>query len=58
MRIIEFINQNGKITNKDVRSIFGISSQAAHKEIIKLVKLDVIKATGKGRSLSYQLKLG
>jgi len=58
MRIVEFINQNGKITNKDVRSIFRISPQAAHKEITKLVKLDVIKPIGKGRSLSYQLSLG
>lgn len=58
VRIVEFINQNGKITNKDIRSIFRISPQAAHKEILKLVKLDVIKPVGKGRSLSYQLKLG
>jgi Fic family protein len=58
MRIVEFINQNGKITNKDIRSIFKISPQAAHKEVTKLVKLDVIKRAGKGRSLSYQLKLG
>jgi Fic family protein len=58
MRIVEFINQNGKITNKDVRSIFRISPQAAHKEITKLVELDVIKPVGKGRSLSYHLRLG
>jgi Fic family protein len=58
IRIVEFINQNGKITNKDVRSIFKISPQAAHKEITKLVKLDAIKSVGKGRSLSYQLKIG
>jgi Fic family protein len=58
MRIVEFINENGRITNRNVREMFKISSQAAHKEIIKLVKLDVIKAVGKGRSLSYQLKVG
>lgn len=56
MRIVEFINLHGKITNKDVRTMFKISSQAAHKEIMKLVKLDVIKPVGKGRSLSYQLQ--
>ncbi|MBI5326992.1 MAG: Fic family protein [Deltaproteobacteria bacterium] len=58
MRIVEFINQNEKIANKDIREMFKISSQAAHKEIVKLVKLDVIKPAGKGRSLSYQLKTG
>ena len=57
MRIVEYINLNGKITNKDVREMFKVSPQAAHKEIIKLVRLGVIKPFGKGRSLSYQLKL-
>ena len=55
MQIVEFINQNGKIANKDIREMFKISHQAAHKEIMKLVKLEVIKPVGKGRSLSYQL---
>jgi Fic family protein len=58
MKIVEFINQHRWITNKDVREMFKISAQAAHKEIMKLVKLDVIKSVGKGRNLSYQLKVG
>ncbi len=58
MRIVEFINLHGKITNKDVREMFKISSQAAYKEILKLIKLGVIKPTGKGRSVSYKLQLG
>ena len=58
MRIVEFINQNGRITNRNVREMFKISPQAAHKGILKLVKLDVIKAVGKGRNLFYRLKLG
>lgn len=58
MRIVEFINQNGRITNRNVREIFKISSQAAHKELTNLVQLDVIRPVGKGRSLAYQLKLG
>ena len=53
MRIVEFINQNGKITNRDVREMFKISDRAALKEIRKLVDLKVIKSEGKGRSLSY-----
>lgn len=58
MKIVEFINQNGRITNKDVRTLFKVSPQAAYKELKKLVHLGVIKAGGKGRSLSYQLKMG
>ncbi len=58
MRIIEFLNQNGRITNRNVREMFKISSQSAHKELIQLVQSDVIKPVGKGRSLAYQLKVG
>jgi predicted HTH transcriptional regulator len=54
MRIIEFINQNGKIMNRDVREMFKISDRAALKES-KLVDLKVIKPKGKGRSLVYVL---
>ena len=55
MRIVEHINLNAKITNKDIRGMFKISSQAAHKEINKLVKLGIVKAEGKGRGLYYDL---
>lgn len=53
MRIVEFINQNGRITNRDVREMFKISENAALKEIRKLVNSKVIKPEGKGRGLSY-----
>jgi len=53
MQIVEHINLNGKITNKDIRDMFKISPQAAHKEIKKLLKLEVVKPVGKGRGLYY-----
>ncbi len=56
MRIVEFINQNGRITNRDVRGMFKITSQAAHKELIKLARAAIIESFGKGRSLVYQIK--
>lgn len=58
MMIVEFINRNERITNRDVREMFKISSQAAHKELIKLVGLDIVEPAGRGRSLSYHLKQG
>lgn len=58
MQIVEFVNRQGKITNKDARSLFKISAQATHKELTKLLQLGVIKAVGQGRSLSYELKMG
>ena len=55
MQIVEFINQNGKITNKDMRKLFKISDRAVLKEIRKLIDLKVVKSEGKGRSLHYVL---
>lgn len=53
MRIIEFINQNGKITNRDVREMFKLSNRAALDEINKLLELQALKSQGKGRALHY-----
>lgn len=55
MKIVEFINVNGKVTNKDLQRLFNISAQAVHKELIKLVELKVIKPVGEGRALHYIL---
>jgi len=56
MQIVEYANKNKGITNRDVREMFKLSDDGALKEIKKLVKLDVIKSKGKGRSLHYILK--
>jgi len=55
MQIVEFINANGKVTNKDLQGLFKISAQAVHKELTKLVDLKVIKSVGEGRALHYLL---
>jgi Fic family protein len=55
MKIVEFINVNGKVTNKDLQGLFNISAQAVHKELVKLVELKVIKPAGEGRALHYIL---
>ena len=56
MRIVEFVNQRGRITNRDVREMFKLSDEGALKEIKKLVNLGVIKSQGKGRALHYILQ--
>jgi len=53
MKIIEFINQNGKITNRDVREMFKLSNRAALDEINKLIELQILKSQSKGRALHY-----
>jgi Fic family protein len=55
MRIIEFINQNGKISNRDVREMFKLSNRAALDEINKLIELQLLKPEEKGRALHYIL---
>ena len=55
MDIVEFINQNGRITNRDVRDMFKISDEAVRKEIAKLTKNGVLKGKGKGRAVYYVL---
>lgn len=55
MKIVEYINTNGRVTNKDLQMLFNISAQAVHKEIVKLIKLKVIRPIGKGRALHYIL---
>ncbi|MBU0477959.1 MAG: Fic family protein [Candidatus Omnitrophica bacterium] len=56
MKIVEFINTNGRVTNKDLQLLFDISAQAVHKELSKLLELKVIKSVGAGRSLHYILE--
>lgn len=55
MRIINFLQIEGKITNRETRELFGISSQAAHNKLKKLGKNDIITRKGTGRSTYYVL---
>ena len=55
MRIVEFINSNGKITVGDIAKMFKISRQAALKEIGKLIKLEVVALKGEKRGAHYVL---
>jgi Fic family protein len=53
VKILEKIKGNGKIANRDLRSMFNISRQAILKEISKLVEVGIIKLVGKGRGAYY-----
>ena len=55
MKIVEKLVNQGEITNREVREMFKISNRAALDELSKLLKLKIIKATGKGRSTRYVL---
>jgi Fic family protein len=55
MKIVESIINNGSITNREIRRMFQLSNRGALDEIQKLMKINVIRRTGKGRSLIYEL---
>lgn len=55
MKLIEYLQQNGRITAGDAARMFEITRQAALKELTKLVKLEIIKLEGKGRGAYYVL---
>ncbi len=55
MKLIEYLQQNGRITAGDAAKMFEITRQAALKELTKLVKLEIIKLEGKGRGAYYVL---
>ncbi len=55
MRIVEFLHTQGRMTNKELRSMLKVSRQAALKELNKLILAGVIHPEGHGRSLHYVL---
>lgn len=55
MRIIEELNLNGKISNREIRRMFKLSNRGAVDEINKLIGLGVVRSEGKGRSVHYIL---
>jgi len=56
MKIVEHIVTNSKITSAEIQKMYKISRQAVHKEIDKLIKLDVIEPKGAGKTIFYILK--
>jgi len=54
-KIIDFIDQIGKITTKDVFDILNIPKRTAQLKLLKLKKLNIIKQTGHGPSSAYIL---
>jgi len=53
MKIIEFIHAHGSIKSGDIMTLYGISRQAAGKDIAKMVELNLIRIDGKERAKWY-----
>ena len=53
LKIIDFIDQVGRISAKDVENILSSPKRTAQLQLQKLKKIKMIKAVGKGKSTSY-----
>ena len=55
IKILERIKEKGKISNKDLRDMFGVTRQAIFKEISKLKDAKLIVLMGRGRGAYYKI---
>lgn len=53
MKIIEHIHARGSVKSADLVQVYGISRQAAGKELARMVELGLIRAEQKGRATRY-----
>ena len=53
LKIIDFLDQIGRITVKDVEGILSCPKRTAQLYLQKLKKTKTIKATGKGKTTAY-----
>lgn len=53
LKIIDFVDQVGRISAKEVENILSIPKRTAQLQLQKLKKIKIIKAVGKGKSTSY-----
>lgn len=55
-KIVGHIISDGRITSSEIQKMLKISRQAAHKELIKLIELNLIEQKGTGRAIYYVIK--
>jgi predicted HTH transcriptional regulator len=53
MKIMEWIVREGKITNRNIQRMFGISNTSAKREIDKLREIEVIKLKGECKNVHH-----
>ena len=53
LKIIDFLDQIGRITAKDVEDMLSIPKRTAQLHVEKLKKIKMIKPVGKGRATYY-----
>ncbi len=56
IKAVRYVKEKGKITNKEYRTINGVSDETARLELNDLVKKEIFTSKGKGRSVKYVFK--
>jgi len=56
IKAVMFVKEKGEITNKEYRTINGVSDETARLELNDLVKKEIFTSKGKGRSVKYVFK--
>ena len=51
--IMENLRLKGKIKNKEVCELLGVSRDTAHRELKELLNMGLLEAIGKGRAVTY-----
>ena len=56
VKAIMFVKKEGKITNKEYRNMFKVSTATAKRELQDLVKKGIYRTSGAGPNFHYLLK--
>jgi len=57
IKAVMYVKENGRISNKEYQDINTVSNKTAYLELSDLVKKDIFKVIGKGKSVSYTMKV-
>lgn len=55
---IHYIQEKGRITNREYRELCGIGWDTAHRDLLELMQKGIIKREGKGRGTHYRMIIG
>jgi len=57
-KLLEYVRKNGRITNREYRSLFGKSDQTMRNDVKLLVEKGLLVRQGQGRGVYYELARG
>ena len=52
-KALEYVQQKGKITNREYRKLNKVSQDTAHRDLSEMVTKGILKVQGQGRTVFY-----